>query len=284
MKSEEKNTEEHSTKNLDEQQKDFIVEEIKRITRPLNIRSKIVEQVVENLISNLPEMIKRVNLSVDIKQITDFILLAENDVNRAKDAYRNNDFNNTIFHLQQSIEKVVKAYGMYLGIIEDPRTEIGHNTPKVYFELLENTQKLHNIPKIFGIKADIKAVNDFKALIKNKEAEVELDKSVPIILNTFKNVLKQFNNKTTKIEIRNVISEVKNKYGIDIIRVYRSQIFFSFFLCPFSIITSPYAVDPRYSIEQKYKELNLIKCFPDIQRNLERLIAYIKEEDATFIL
>jgi hypothetical protein len=279
MKNEEEYHEEPAVENLVEQ-KDIIVDEVKRITRSLNIKSEFVEKIVESLINNLPEMVKIANLGVDTKQISEFILLAKNDIYLANDAYRNNDFNNTLFHLQQSIEKVVKAYGMRLGTIENPRAEVGHNTPLVYLKLLEKTSELNNIPKSFGIKTDIKkAAYDFKALIANDKAKIEFDKSAPVFLNAFKDVLKQFDRKTSKIEIRKILREVKNIYGIDILRLCKSQIYFSFFLCPFAIITSPYAIDPRYSREQKYKELNLIKHFLEIQRNLEDLIAYIEEED-----
>ena len=284
MENKEEHHEEPAVENLVEQ-KDFIADEVKRITRPLNIKREFIEQIVENLLNNLPTLIKIANLGVDTKQISEFILLAKNDICLANDAYRNNDFNNTLFHLQQSIEKVVKAYGMRLGTIENPRAEVGHNIPLVYLKLLEKTSELNNIPKIFGIKTDIKkAANDFKALIANDKAKIEFDKSAPVFLNAFKNVLKQFDRKTSKIEIRKILREVKKIYGIDILRLCKSQICFSFFLCPFAIITSPYAVDPRYSIEQRYKELNLIKHFPEIQKNLKDLIAYIEEKDTGFIV
>lgn len=271
MKNKEEHHEEPAIENLVQEQKDFIADEVKRITRPLNIKRELVEQIL----NNLPILIKIANLNIDTKQISEFIFLAKNDIGRANDAYRNNDFNNTLFHLQQSIEKIVKAYGMRLGIIENPQVEVGHNTPKVYLKLLEKTEELYNIPEIFGIKTDIKAINDFKALIMNNKAKIEFDKYAPVFLNAFKKVLKQFNRKTSKMEIRKVLREVKKKYEIDILRLCRSQIYFSFFLCPFAIITSPYAINPRYSIEHKYKELNLIKHYLEIQRNLKDLIAYI---------
>lgn len=274
MKNKEEHHEEPAVENLVEQ-KDFIADEVKRITRPLNIKSEFVKQIVENLVNNLPTIIKIANLNVDTKRISDFISLAKNDISRANDAYRDNDFNNTLLHLQQSIEKIVKAYGMRLGIIENPQIEVGHNTPKVYLKLLEETWELYKIREIFGIKQpDIKAINDFKALIMNNKAKIELDKYAPVFLNAFKNVLKQFNRKTSKMEIKKVLREVKKKYEIDILRLCRLQIYFSFFLCPFAIITSPYAIDPRYSIKHKYKELNLIKHYLEIQRNLKDLIAY----------
>jgi hypothetical protein len=273
MKNKEEHHEEPAVENLVEQ-KDFIVDEVKKITRPLNIKSKFVKQIVENLINTLPTIIKIANLNVDTKQISDFISLAKNDISRANDAYRDNDFNNTLLHLQQSIEKIVKAYGMRLGIIENPQVEVGHNTPKVYLKLLEETRELYKIPEIFGIKTDIKVINDLKALIMNNKAKIELDKYAPVFLNVFKTVLKQFNIKASKMEIRKVRREVKKKYEIDILRLCRLQIYFSFFLCPFAIITSPYAINPRYLIEHKYKELNLIKHYIEIQRNLKDLIAY----------
>lgn len=64
---------------------------------------------------------------------------AEKDINSSKLLYKNKDFGNAIFHLQQATEKIAKGYLLYLNLLKEPETN-----PKV-------TQYFKNLPSSITI-------------------------------------------------------------------------------------------------------------------------------------
>ncbi len=80
--------------------------------------------------------------------------------------------------------------------------------------------------------------------------------------------------------MRRVILAVKNFNGLNLKKLCIKQIYFSYFLCPFAIITSVHASDPRYS--EDITDLKLIHYFPKILKTLNNSIDYI-EDDVRYI-
>jgi len=258
--------------------REFIKSEINRILSPLPKRDKKKEeQILEFLFNDVPGIMQSINHKVDFKQIKYLTSRSEKDIDRAKDAYKDGDLNNAVFHLQQSIEKMVKAYGLYLGIIKkEDLIKIGHNTPEVYLKLLKKSW-IDKIPEAICIKTNIKKnIMDFESLIRNKKAQLELDKSTSIFLEHFKKVFKLVDKELSKREMNKVLKTVKKMSGIDIKRIYLTQTYFSCLLCPLAIITSIHAVKPRYSEEIEYEKLGLIKNFNEILKHLGRSVSFIK--------
>lgn len=62
----------------------------------------------------------------------EFLLYALEDIKSAKILYKEKIFSNSVYHLQQAIEKMVKSCALGSGIIpslEDAKREIGHFVP-----------------------------------------------------------------------------------------------------------------------------------------------------------
>jgi len=310
----------------------------------LKINPEKVRKILDFLFQNLPSIVESFNINIDIEKIETLAFKSKNDLKLAKIAYDIKDYGNALFHLQQSVEKTVKAYGLLLGVIEDPQEEIGHRTPEVYLKMLRFswTNDLSNlftpninIPKIISNldslmqeylfswnkipgkdevklieflkqyynvawikKAKIEKFEDDKTIrisiennylllslnnentkmnliiddgrtdefiVKKKNGKlkiskkdnscIELDKNILLFLDLYKTSSKQVRKGLSKKEVKTIITEVKQRYGIDIKERYIMQLEFAFLLYLLSFVTWIYAIEPRY--EGKYDQLNI---------------------------
>lgn len=191
-----------------------------------------------------------------INQMKGFVKIAKLDLNQAQKAYIENDTNYTLWHLQQSIEKIVKAYGLKLRIIKRPE-KIRHDTPLVYVELLKYSW-VDKVAKTFNLKANPKkSIEYLESLINSKEDMVKLDKDIPLLVKEFKLRYKKIEKKLSKRDMKKTLELGKIVTGIDYKDLFLTNTHFGF-LCPLAVITTPYAVDPRYEINENYSQLNLI--------------------------
>ena len=237
-------------------------------SRNIKFNPKKVRQILDFLFLNLPSITESLNKDIDSEQIEILESKSSNDLIIAKMAYDINDYSNALFHLQQSIEKTVKAYGLLLGVINDPKEGIGHKTPKVYLKMLK-IPWISELSNIITPNINIqKNISELDFLIQKDENSIELDKSIPLFLNLYEASFKQVDKGFSKTEVKTIINEVKHTCGIDIQEIYMIQLKFGFLLYLFSFVTWIYAVKPRY--EGEYDQLNIIQHFNKIVKFLEK--------------
>ena len=160
---------------------------------------------------------------LDAKKFTEF---AENDINSAKILYTNKIYPTAIYHLQQSVEKLVKAYMIYYSILNHKNLKsVSHDSPKAFLKLIEKfepalnpvlsiAEKFHspnlNIQKIS--KTDI---HTFEKLInKSKKQIVKMEpdkiKNMIIVADEISNILnKQINYDDIKCKMLEFLSNFK---------------------------------------------------------------------------
>lgn len=258
-----------------EKQRENIKKNINKILAPLPKRNARLEnRLIDHLLINVEEVINFSNQKIDDEQISYLIRRAKSDIKLANEAYKGMDFNNTIYLLQQSTEKIVKSYGLFLGIIKDPQREIGHEPSKFYLLMLEKSW-IKKIPDVINIDSK-KSISYLKFLERNTKAKLELDASVPFLLKLFNNILKNANKELSKREMKQVLLGMKNFNGFNLKKFLITQIYFSYFICPFAIISSAHQNIPRYSDD--ITELKIISNFPKISRILNNSISYIEKD------
>jgi len=230
----------------------------------VSINSNIKKQIIDFVFVNLPIIQESINKNIDFDQIDILCSRAEDDLKIAKHSYEQNIFWAALYHLQQSIEKSVKAYGLFLGIIEDPRNEISHKTPKVYLKLLQLTW-VDSLSEIIRPELNFqKSLSDLDVLLEKK---IDLDKNIPFFLSLYKSSLEQIHRSFSNKKSKKLIKEVKLHCGINIKEIYMMQFEFAFLLYLFSFVTWIYAVEPRYSGE--YEKLKIIQYFDEIIKLIE---------------
>jgi len=72
--------------------------------------------------------------------IMDFIKLSTDDLHVSKLCYRKGYYAISVYHLQQAVEKSVKAYGLLTGIItiDDLNKFVKHDSPKIFLKLIKD--------------------------------------------------------------------------------------------------------------------------------------------------
>lgn len=260
--------------NLDEQ-REYIQKNVNRILTNLPKRNiRLENRLIDHFLNNCDEIDDFINNEIDSEQINNLIKRAKNDVKRADEAYKDKDFNNTVYFVQQSTEKIVKAYGLFLGILNDPRKDMGHEPIKFYIKML-NKSWVEKIPDVLNI--DSKSSIEYLEILKNKhKAKLELDDSIPFLLNLFNDVLKNANKELSKREMKQVLLALKNFNGLNLKKFLITQIYFSYFICPFAIISSAHENIPRYSDD--IPDLKIISNYPKISKNIKNSLTYVEKD------
>lgn len=252
-------------------QRQYAEKEVFRIlkkSRNIKINPEKVRQILDFLFLNLPSITESLIKDIDSEQIELLDSKSRNDLKLAKIAYDIKDYGNAVFHLQQSVEKTVKAYGLLLGVINNPKDEIGHKTPKVYLKMLRFSW-ISDLSNIITPNINIqKNISKLDSLVQKDNNSLELDKSIPFFLDWYESSFKQAVKGFSKTEVKTIINEVKHRYGIDIKEIYMMQLEYGLLLYLFSFVTWIYAIKPRY--EGEYNQLNIIRYFNEIVKLLEK--------------
>lgn len=257
------NVSENVSENINHQTIEARVDKILKKSK-VSVNSKVKKQIIDFVCINLPIIQESINKSIDIDQIETLSSRAEDDLKIAKFSYEQKLFWSAVYHLQQSIEKSVKAHGLFFGIIEDPKNEISHKTPKVYLKLLR-LPWADSLSEILTPKLNFKkSLSELDVLLKN---EIDLDDNIPFFLKIYESSLEQAQKNFSNPKVKKLLREVEQQCGIDIEKIYMMQFEFTFLLYLFSFVTWIYAVEPRYSGE--YERLNIIQCFDTIIKLIE---------------
>ena len=263
----------HKNSNDIVNQRDYVEKETYRILKKsrTKVDYKKIQKIIDFFFLNYNSIVESINQDIDDEQINTLESKSKNDLKLAKIAYEIEDYGNALFHLQQSIEKIVKAHGLKLGIIKDPKDEIGHITPKVYIKMLK-------LPWMEEMSTIVTPNQNTMANIKFLESKLKktkkcaiLDKDIPFFLELYETSLKQTRKGFSKKEIKIMVGEVKKISEIDIEWQYMTQIKYTFVLYLFSFVTWIYAIDPRY--EGEYDKLNIILYFEKVVELLDKVYA-----------
>ncbi|AAT42665.1 HEPN domain-containing protein [Picrophilus oshimae] len=104
------------------------------------------QEDLKNLINRIIEEIKNTDFNTlfstpdeeDIKNINCFLFAADDDLKASKLLYENKLYANSIYHLQQAIEKMIKAQALkFFPLDYKSITKTSHNSPEIYFRLLK---------------------------------------------------------------------------------------------------------------------------------------------------
>lgn len=180
-------------------------------------------------ISNIynPPNDKNLECVLEAKEFTKF---AEDDINSAKILYTNKIYPTAIYHLQQSVEKLVKAYMIYYSILNHKNLKsVSHDSPKAFLKLIEKFQpalnpvlsiaeKFHT-PNINIKKMSKTDIYTFEKLIdKSKKQIVKMEpdkiKKMVIVADEISNILnKQINYDDIKCKMLEVLSNLRAEFN-----------------------------------------------------------------------
>jgi len=210
---------------------------------------------------------------------------------------------NSIYHLQQSVEKITKAYGLALGVVTRKEVErgVGHISPRLFIIMLHKRLFVSYAQLMKSFKPQLNTdTTKMEELIETKRPELARmnDKSIRQLLDLMDKIEESLNSEQSKKELElhtNVAFDTFSKFeGADLAKLGALQKLFqnpTFFtrlivsflrLYLFSVVTYPHFAYTRYpggEIEpDDYNDsLGIVKMAPEITVALERSIKNLEE-------
>ena len=180
--------------------------------------------------------------------IDGLITNAERDFKDSNLLYKNGSYSNAVYHLQQAIEKLVKAYAMFFFPLDySSIRKTSHNSPEIYLKLLKNPILNKLLRKVGNLipEIDLKPLNKLDQTIKNikrTETKVELAKMPATVLNNILDICDKL-----------MAIDVKSK-GSDFLKEQHGERFDHYLKDTLTLLT-PYYPD----LESRISGLNLKK-------------------------
>lgn len=241
--------------------------------------------------------------------IKELIEIAENDIKSSDILYENELYPQSIYLLQQSVEKLSKAYSVLFGDIEpsDIRKKIGHLTPKFFTNQAAKTLRSAKDMTDF-LREHVGESEELGILAKRAEELKEhskffsdelppsmmyyasnaakiSEKKIEDILDGFEELLVRERDKTFLQEIverqlkDEELEEKMQEKNTEVERELTTMIR----LLPLALITYPHAELSRYpndklSPKEYTKELGVVKTFKRINKLQSKVIQKLKED------
>ena len=236
-----------------------------------------------DLIQSFPNIAVRLE-EESFSTIEDWLGRAEKDIQACERSFSSDDLENSIYNLQQSLEKLAKSYALYFGLFRerDLRTKVGHLPVKIYIKLLEEDW-ISKATGFFGLKSDpskgLKVLKPFSTMTPETRQEIlNMDRDIPVFLRLNKNITRSLRKSTSERDTRELITMVK-PYG-DIKNFFQVMFEFASVVMPLSVITSVHESPARYPDELRksgitYKETQIV-------RNLQKIIPLLKDNMKRF--
>jgi hypothetical protein len=255
---------------------------------------------------------------IDRKLARAFLECARMDINASKLLYREKDYSNAVYHLQQATEKLAKAYFMlFPSSSYDEIRAIQHTTPRVFLDFMSKSKAK---PLIYRLKSllpsidfgDLDEILDIVKTIKKSQTQVEIARlsnkeikellKIPDLIlpskgeNGFEDILRDLG--MTVEEIEEVVRKeaqsentyaqaltgpsLKNKInnaGNHMIRL----MYYFITLYVLAIITFPHESFTRYPDKEvkpaEYaKGLGIVTEFEEVVRRLEEVFKHTQSE------
>lgn len=211
----------------------------------------------------------------------EFFNEAKKDLNRSKKSYSDKDFSDSIYHLQQTAEKIMKAYGLVQGVFtKKDLFDIQHKTPKAFIKLAEEKNIQAYLKSLKQLSPHLNTdISGLKKIVDTKDKELALldaDK-----LRIWLNLSKKIDENLSKTNIDNILEkalpELAKMQGKEITYPNFSIMKFSSTFIKMYLIaamTYPHEAYTRYpdrSIKPtKYtKKLGIVQVAPEIFKILD---------------
>jgi len=230
-----------------------------------------------DLIQSFPNIALRLE-EESFGTIENWLERSEKDLEVCKRSFDSGDTENSIYNLQQSLEKLAKSYALYFGLFTecDLRPEVGHLPVKIYIKLLEE-EWISKATGFFGLKSDplhdLKVLKPFSRMTPEARQEIlNMDRDIPFFLKLNKNITRSLRKSTSERETRELINMMK-PYG-NIKNFFQVMFEFASVVMPLSVITSVHESLTRYPDELRksgivYKETQIVKNLQEIMNLLK---------------
>lgn len=234
----------------------------------------------------------------------DFLKLSKDDLLACKILCNNDILHFAVYHLQQSVEKLAKAYGLASGYISINKLRSdGHVTPYVFIKLLQedflqkllevfenvhefNEIKISKLKKLFSKEKTLEEIALFNKKIIDNWLEVgkNIRKNLKEKGNEIKSTIEKIDKEVWKIsqltlKEKEKIHELLTSLNIPLLLEVVSNLIMLYIL---SVITFPHSSFTRYpdgNVKPTHykKGLGIVDCLDEIVKETEYCIRVLEE-------
>jgi len=238
---------------------------------------------------------------IDLVQAGSLSNTARLDMESAKTLYEKHLYATAVYHLQQSVEKISKAYGITFFFFDEKdlkEPSIGHKTPRAFIKGVETPEIQGYIKIMQALHPELKAdTKELKKVVDSGQYDIAIlsKEAILSVLGTIDRLETAFKEKGTE-EIMNTAFEFlsefvhslkkegKKKRVKDTLDVDFLISFISLYLL--SVVTYPHFAYTRYPDGKlkpgDYKEgMGIVDTTPEILKYVQRTIEYFERYLAT---
>jgi hypothetical protein len=223
----------------------------------------------------------------DFDLAVEFSVEGKKDLVRSKKSYLDKDFPDSIYHLQQSAEKIMKSYGLAQGVFSSKDLlDIKHKTPKAFIKLVQDINIQNYLKSLKTIHTDLNTdISGLQDVIDTKDKELALLTKEQIMV--WINLSKKIDESLSKTGVDSILSNVLpalaktqgKKINYPNFSVMKfSSVFIKMYLV--SAITYPHEAYTRYPGREikpsQYTEtLGIVQTAPQIFEVLDEALDFL---------
>ena len=228
-------------------------------------------------------------LEKDIILAKDFFCEGKKDLIRSKRSYSEQDFSDSIYHLQQATEKIMKSYGLAQGIFskKDLR-DINHQTPKAFIKMVQEEKIQIYLQSLKRMHPNLNIdMSGLKKVVETKDKELALltIEQINVLLNLSKKIEKALDKTNLDKTLKNILPDLAKAQGKKVTYpsfsiIKSSTIFIKMYLI--AAITYPHEAFTRYpdrgiKPSQYIEDLGIVKAAPQIFEILDETLDFLEK-------
>ena len=146
------------------------------------------------------------------EMIKNYLDDADRDFKASKDLFLNSDFPNAIYHLQQGVEKLTKAFSFFnFPLTNEEIRKTGHISPKNFLLLLQKPETQNLLKQFKGIYPDLDLtpldkLKDTINKIKLPQSKLEISHLPDYFISDLLNICRTFLNLEDHLNIKDILN------------------------------------------------------------------------------
>lgn len=216
-----------------------------------------------------------------IKLALTLVLDAKSDLKDSIILFNQKRYNSSIFHLQQSVEKGCKSFGLGIGTLEEHDLKrIGHKSPLVFIRIVEEPIVKYMLPVLGSAQTNLKIEKAKNTILKSSAELLRLDKNtIDRLLSLVDKISEKVMPRSNQIQqiIKDTLPDLEFPYN------WGELILLSTTIYIIGVLSYAHEETTRYSDESSMKptdyveDLPIVKALPKMHTQMSEALEYLEK-------
>lgn len=216
-----------------------------------------------------------------IKLALTLVLDAKSDLKDSIILFNQKRYNSSIFHLQQSVEKGCKSFGLGIGTLEEHDLKrIGHKSPLVFIRIVEEPIVKYMLPVLGSAQTNLKIEKAKNTILKSSAELLRLDKNtIDCLLSLVDKISEKVMPRSNQIQqiIKDTLPDLEFPYN------WGELILLSTTIYIIGVLSYAHEKTTRYSDESSMKptdyveDLPIVKALPKMHTQMSEALEYLEK-------